>query len=57
MWYVWECDKCTSTMQINYDATEADYLRFRKCGCKAGGEYVWKENHNDPNGVIWYEYS
>lgn len=50
-WYVWQCSACKGTLTINYDATEADYLRFRKCGCKQQGEFVWKENHNDGEKV------
>lgn len=51
MWFVWECEACKGTLTLNYDATETDYLRFRKCGCKADGEYVWKENHNDADRI------
>jgi hypothetical protein len=51
MWYVWICNACAGTLTINYDATEADYLRFRKCGCKHDGEYEWSHNHNDGEKV------
>lgn len=56
MWYVWECNKCKSTLTINYDATEADYNRFKSCGCKHAGHYEWKENHNDADRAYYERY-
>jgi hypothetical protein len=51
MWYVWQCNKCAGTLTINYDATEADYLRFKNCGCKEKGEFVWSHNTDDSGKV------
>lgn len=56
MWYVWQCNKCSSTLTINYDATEADYHRFKNCGCKLAGLYEWKENHNDSDRAYYERY-
>jgi hypothetical protein len=53
MIYVWECNKCGSTLKLNYDATEEDYLRIKDCGCKDDGEYEWMENQHDDGTVIW----
>jgi hypothetical protein len=47
LWYVWECNKCSSTLTINYDANEEDYERFKNCGCEDNGIYEWKYNHKD----------
>lgn len=47
MYYVWECTACKGMLTINYDATEADYNRFKRCGCKGDGLYEWKRNYND----------
>lgn len=47
--YVWKCDKkCGAVMTINYDATEADYQRFKKCTCD-GGELAWSHNVEEAN--------
>jgi hypothetical protein len=41
-WYVWQC-KCGSRIKLNYDATEADYLRIKDCLC--GKEFKWSHNY------------
>lgn len=42
--YVWTCG-CGAVMTINYDATEADYQRFKACVC--GGELAWSHNEEE----------
>jgi hypothetical protein len=48
-WYVWKCnaENCNSTLTINYYATEEDYHRFKKCGCKENGLFEWQYNYHD----------
>lgn len=46
-WYVWECNKCKSTMTINYEASEEDYIRFKNCGCRSEGLLEWKKTYED----------
>ena len=50
-WYVWECNQCSSTMTINYDATDDDYQRFKNCGCNFDGILEWKYNFDEEQNI------